>query len=170
MSNGEAKIALHISSISADFLELTWRWLNDPEIKALTDTPDFTREQQFAWFRGLASKTDYLIWGVWIDGAPAGVFGLKNISEGSGEYWGYIGEKEHWGKGVGTWMMSQALALASDIGISRLYLKVLKTNLGAICLYKKMQFNKYDSDERFDWMERAVELSGAGTVATSSGF
>lgn len=147
---------LSISPYTREFLDCSWTWLNDPEIKALTATPDFTREQQQAWYETLASKKDYLIWGLQLDGRPVGVFGIKNIAEGSGEYWGYIGSREHWGGGIGSWMLGKVLELAADAGISRIYLKVLKSNVAAIKLYEKMRFNKYDADGEFDWMERAV--------------
>ena len=31
------------------FLSLSWNWLTDPEIKALTMTPDFDRAAQARW-------------------------------------------------------------------------------------------------------------------------
>ena len=39
-----------------DYLELSWKWLNDPEIKVLTNTPDFSLDQQLKWFNSLALK------------------------------------------------------------------------------------------------------------------
>ncbi len=29
-----------------DFLNLSWKWLNDSDLKQLTDTPDFSKNQQ----------------------------------------------------------------------------------------------------------------------------
>lgn len=150
-------LRLRISPYTQEFLDCSWEWLNDPEVKALTVTPDFSREQQLAWYATLAAKKDYLIWGVRLDDNPVGVFGVKNINGGSGEYWGYIGCKELWGGGIGTWMMQQVLHLSAKAGLSRIYLKVLKSNVAAIRLYEKMKFNKYDADQEFDWMERGID-------------
>jgi len=150
-------LRLSISPYTQEFLDCSWEWLNDPEVKALTATPDFSREQQLAWYATLASKKDYLIWGVKLDTNPVGVFGVKNINNGSGEYWGYIGSKELWGSGIGTWMMQQVLDISAKAGLSRIYLKVLKNNVAAIRLYEKMQFNRYDADQEFDWMERGID-------------
>ena len=82
------------------FLEKSWEWLNDKEIKYLTFTPDFTREQQKEWFLSLKDKKDYFIKGVLYNDIPIGVVGLKNITDINGEYWGYIGEKEYCNKGI----------------------------------------------------------------------
>ncbi|MGO4478328.1 GNAT family N-acetyltransferase [Massilia sp. 2TAF26] len=150
-------LRLSISPYTQEFLNCSWEWLNDPETKALTATPDFSRDQQLAWYSSLASKKDYLIWGVKLDDKPIGVFGVKNIRDRNGEYWGYIGSKELWGSGIGTWMMQQVLELSTNAGLSRIYLKVLKNNVAAIRLYGRMRFNKYDSDQDFDWMERNID-------------
>ena len=82
------------------FLEKSWEWLNNKEIKYLTCTPDFTKEQQKKWFLSLKDKKDYFIKGVLYNDTPIGVVGLKNITNTNGEYWGYIGEKEYWNKGI----------------------------------------------------------------------
>src|SRR5208283_2989 len=54
------------------FLEKSWEWLNDPEIKRLTLTPDFTRESQARWFARLPTMKDYLIWGLLHERTPIG--------------------------------------------------------------------------------------------------
>jgi len=89
------------------FLDLSWKWLNDAEIKKLTDTPDFTKSEQENWYNSLQYKNDYLIFGILYDNEPIGVCGLKNVSKDDCEYWGYIGEKKHWGKGLGKQILSQ---------------------------------------------------------------
>jgi RimJ/RimL family protein N-acetyltransferase len=84
------------------FLKMTWKWLNDPEIKQLTNSADFTIEDQKKWFNGLKNKQDYKIWGLTYHKKPVGVCGIKNITQNDCEYWGYIGEKEYWGRGFGS--------------------------------------------------------------------
>ena len=124
------------------YLELSWKWLNDPEIKYLTNTSDFTREQQREWFDSLAELTDYLIWGLEADSVPIGVCGLKNITNIDCEYWGYIGEKQYWGIGIGKEMMLLLEAKARDFGKTSIWLEVIKENPKAISLYKKLGYSK----------------------------
>lgn len=134
-------------SYDENYLEKSWVWLNDPEIKKLTMTPDFTISQQRKWFDGLSENKSYKIWGVSYDEAPIGVFGIKSINhiKGEGEYWGYIGEKEYWGKGLGKKIMSEVLQKAKfELKLSNIYLKVSVQNKVAISLYKKLNFIETD--------------------------
>ena len=121
-----------------NYLEKSWGWLRDPEVKTLTMTPDFDRDDQRRFFDGLAHRSDYKIWGVELAGAgPIGAAGLKNIAGGSAEYWGYIGEKSAWGQGLGKQMLAAIEAKAAAIGIDHLYLNVTRENLRAIALYER---------------------------------
>lgn len=122
------------------FLDLSWEWLNDPEIKELTNTPDFTKEDQERWFDGIKLKTDYLIWGVETDKIKVGVCGLKNITALDCEYWGYIGDKSYWGKGVGKLVMRLMEEKANEIKLKSIWLQVLQQNLRAIRLYEKLGY------------------------------
>lgn len=122
------------------FLGKSWEWLNDTEIKRLTMTPDFTQEAQARWFAGLPAKKDYLIWGLLCESTPIGVAGLKRITERDAEYWGYIGERDYWGAGLGKEIMRFVLARARELGLSELYLKVGVDNQRALALYTKTGF------------------------------
>jgi RimJ/RimL family protein N-acetyltransferase len=122
------------------FLDLSWKWLNDPEIKALTNTPDFTKEDQKRWFDGIKSKTNYLIWGVEADKKKIGVCGLKNITAIDCEYWGYIGVKSYWGMGIGNYMMKFIENEAGERNLQSIWLQVFENNKNAIKLYDKMNY------------------------------
>lgn len=123
------------------FLNLSQGWLNDPEIKSMTNCSDFSEEQQRAWFESLERRKDYLIWGVTVDGKPIGVCGLKNISVSDCEYWGYIGDKAFWGRGIGNEILIQIEAKAMILKVSSIWLKVNDNNERAISLYKKHGFH-----------------------------
>jgi RimJ/RimL family protein N-acetyltransferase len=129
------------------YLECTWSWLQDPEIKQLTMAPEFSRESQREWFAGLAHRQDYKIWGVEFSGQPIGTFGIKGIHGRTGEYWGYIGEKQYWGKGIGHWMMQVAREKAIELGLECLWLKVLRSNTRAVRLYKSVGFQELQAHQ-----------------------
>ena len=106
MSEGtKTRFRLSFGRYDEQFLEKSWQWLHDPEIKRLTMTPDFTREDQLRWFARLPEMTDYRIWGISCGGQPVGALGLKHILGDRAEYWGYIGERHYWGGGLGEEMM-----------------------------------------------------------------
>ena len=131
--------AQNISKIpfEIDFLDLSWDWLNDPELKSLTLTPDFTRREQKEFFDSLKERHNYRIYGVSFQQKKIGVMGLKNVTDNRAEYWGYIGNKEYWGKGVGNWMLKEMKLEAISLGVKELYLSVDVNNSRAISLYNK---------------------------------
>ncbi len=138
---------LEIVKYTEEFLPLSWKWLNDSEIKKLTMTSDFSKEDQINFFNSLSSRKNYKIFGIEFDGIKIGACGLKNIEQNRSEYWGYIGEKEYWGKGLGKEILTKMINLAINEKISSVYLKVEKNNYRAIKLYEKFGFvNKLEED------------------------
>jgi RimJ/RimL family protein N-acetyltransferase len=122
------------------FLERSWEWLSDPEIKRLTMTPDFTREEQLRWFERLPEMPDYRIWGISYDTVPIGALGLKHITQHEAEYWGYIGERSYWNAGLGGEMMRFIFARARELKLGRVYLNVHSDNARAVQLYTNVGF------------------------------
>lgn len=125
---------------SVVFLEKSWQWLNDPEIKKLTLTPDFTKTDQINFFNSLPQRTNYWVKGVLENEEPVAVVGLKNISNITAEYWGYIGEKSYWGKGLGSFMIDACIEKAEELALQKIYLNVSKENERAKRLYLKKGF------------------------------
>lgn len=140
------------------FLGLSTGWLTDPEIKKLTLTPDIGKEAQLEWFSTLKMRTDYYIWGILADKKPIGAVGIKHIDlkAGTGEYWGYIGEKDYIGFGIGKQMVLKMCAKASEIGLMTLRLQVAKYNERAYALYKKMGFAISGSNDMVFFMEKKL--------------
>lgn len=131
------------------YLEKSFEWLHDEEIKSLVDADDFTKEDQKKWFDSLKNRKDYLIWGIEADDEPVGVVGLKNISykQKEAEFFGYIGEKNFWGKGIGSKMLVYIREEARKLELKKIVLYVLPENTRAICLYKKFGFESYGGAE-----------------------
>ena len=129
-----------------EMLPITYKWLHDNEIKKLTNTIDFSEEDQLRWFKKIKNSKDYKIWVIYFDGVPIGVFGVKNIINNEGEYWGFIGEKKYWGKGIGKWMIDESIYYCKKMDLKKVYLKVLKSNIRAMNLYKKKGFIIVSSD------------------------
>lgn len=141
---------LKLVNYTKEFLPLSWKWLNDKEIKRLTMTPDFSKDDQNNFFNSLSSRPNYKIFGIEFSGIKIGACGLKNIEQNRAEYWGYIGEKEYWGKGLGKEILTEMINLAIKEKISSLYLKVEKNNHRAIKLYEKFGFrNKIEENNYF---------------------
>lgn len=138
------------------YLERSWVWLNDAEMRELTMTPLFSREQQRVWFDSLQTRLDYRIWGVCVDDVPAGAAGLKNIGEVSAEYWGYLGEKQYWGQGLGRAMALRVVAEARGLGLRQVYLRVGAANTRAVRLYRSLGYVDTDAQARVRHMRLAL--------------
>ena len=123
------------------FLDKSWEWLNDPDIRKLTLTPDFTREEQQAFYNSLPGRMDYWIKGLTENDLPIGAMGLKHITYQDAEFWGYIGDKRYWGKGIGSFMMLQAINKGKELGLDQLYLFVDELNQRAKQLYTRNGFH-----------------------------
>lgn len=134
---------INFTEYSQEFLEKSWEWLQDPEIKYLINAPDISKEQQQQWFDTLPLRKDYFIKGISHNGKPIGVLGLKNIdlTNKKAEYWGYLGEKEYWGKGLSPQMFEYILKIAKEhYNLEQIYLKVISENIRAIKAYEKVGF------------------------------
>jgi len=138
------------------FLDKSWEWLNDREIKQMTNTSDFTKKDQLKWFKSIKKNNSYKIWGILLDKKPIGACGIKNIHKEKGEYWGYIGEKEEWGKGYGKEIINYIETKSKKMGIKNIYLKVIENNERAINLYTKMGFKYISKNNNIVTMEKQL--------------
>jgi len=150
-------MALSLVSFDNLYLERSWVWLNDPYVKYYTNSKTITKEEQLSWFNSLPNKPKYKIWGLSSDNTPIGACGLK-IQEDKciAEYWGYIGEADYRGKGLGRAMLFLVEAQASLFGIEKLVLGVLKDNLPAIKLYEKSGYNTYKTTDSHYYMSKIL--------------
>jgi len=139
-----------------NFLDKSWEWLNDQELKYLTMTPDFTKRQQEDFYKSLASRKDYFIYGVSFLGDSIGACGLKNFIDDKAELWLYIGNKKYWGKGLGKKIMVFLENEAIQKGLNKLYLRVLKENKVAINLYKKLNYIDIEEHDEYIVMEKIL--------------
>nr|WP_234015053.1 GNAT family N-acetyltransferase [Cronobacter dublinensis] len=72
------------------------------------------------------------------------------------EYWGYIGEKDLWGKGIGKFVIEEIERIANNLGIKKLYLKVSEFNPRAIKAYHKSGFVISNSQNNVIFMEKVI--------------
>ena len=141
-------VEIEVRDFTRIVLEKSWEWLSDSEIKGLTATPNFDRDTSVKWFESLKSRNDYLVKAMYYNDKPIGVFGLKNLNEIDGEAFGYIGEKEYWGKTVGVQALEYLINYGKSINLKSIYSVMLKTTLHSYKLHRRLGFvNEGDKDE-----------------------
>lgn len=138
-------IQIQIRDYDRRIFEKSWEWLNDPQIKHLTVTPDLDKESLERWFVNLSARKDYYIAGAWRDEEPIGVLGIKHITTSDGELFGFIGEKKYWGKAVAVDMMKYTMDYARKLGLSSIYTLIIKENINSIKLNHRLGF-VYEKD------------------------
>jgi RimJ/RimL family protein N-acetyltransferase len=123
-------------------------WLQDPEAieYSLSAFQQLKTPQQIDhWFAATLGQANTLNLGIYLaeTNALIGYAGLTGISatNQSGEYFIFIGEKAQWGKGVGTAVTKQILALAfTSQHLNRVMLTVSEGNTGGLRAYAKAGF------------------------------
>lgn len=134
---------VEFNDFSKEILDLSYDWLNDPEIKYLTQTPDFTKEDQLRWFNNLPENESYYVKAIYFNSIPIGVVGLKKIDleNKTAEYYGYIGDKSLWGKGLSKEIFNFITEIAKNkFDLNTIYLNVVEDNHRAIRAYEKAGF------------------------------
>jgi RimJ/RimL family protein N-acetyltransferase len=149
-------MAVRFVSFDQSFCDTSWHWLQDEELCKLINTTNPTKDQQQTWFNQLPLKTDYQIWGVTYNNIPVGVSGIKHIRVRSGEYWGYIGDKRNWGKGIGKEMLFLAEQKAKVLDLRQLMLRVLAENIRAVKLYQNAGYRIISADDSFQLMQKEL--------------
>lgn len=145
--------ALTVEPFDLQFYEASGIWLQNPELRELILAEPSQEDARRRWFDSLANRDDYWIWGVALEGKPVGCFGIKHVDRvhKTGEYWGYIGLSELWGKSIGGWILREAGRRAENAGIESLYLRVWSKNERALRLYRRAGFHN-----RFSYGELRV--------------
>jgi RimJ/RimL family protein N-acetyltransferase len=144
-----------VEPFDEQFFAASGWWLTNSELRRLILAPEPDEAARRAWFETLPERHDYWIWGVCHNHKPIGCFGLKHIDLGHGkaEYWGYIGIPEFWGKGIGKWMLDQAITRAELAGLHALHLQVLADNERAVRLYHRCGFVEVARDNQLLTMQ-----------------
>ena len=141
------------------FLDASYKWLQNPKLRHLTNTPPVERAKQLEWFATLPERHDYLIWGISLNGVAIGACGLKHVDQQQAEYWGYIGLEEFWGKGLGRQIVEFCLREAKKRSLQRIWLTVNADNKRAIALYEKTGFVTINSNNGNLIMEQDINCS-----------
>lgn len=123
-------------------------WLRDPEVieYSLSAFQHMHTETQInEWLAATLQNPASLNLGIFLTGSDeligyAGLVGISATNQAA-EFFILIGQKSWWGRGVGTAVARQVLALGfTDYGLNRIMLTVSETNIGGLKAYAKAGF------------------------------
>ena len=128
-------------------LEDSRLWMNDREFCRLFNRVyrPLIISVQKKWYKQTLKDKNQLIFAIEVDGVYIGNVGLKNIDylNKKAEYYVFIGNKDYWGKGIGTIATKKFLNyIKQHLKLHKIYLHVDQLNLAARKLYKKTGFVK----------------------------
>lgn len=136
---------VRLRPMSRDDLALRVQWYNDRAVrKTLVMDEVFELEKTQRWFESLAdnsSRADFVV--ETLDGIPLAVTGIINIDSRNqtAECYCVIGEKEFWGKGLGTEIHSVLFQWAFDVrDICKIWAHIRTNNPAIFRVVEKLGF------------------------------
>lgn len=121
-------------------------WLNDKEVNIYLQTRKSTIEELKAYIDKKNKQIDCIFLGIYIkeNDKHVGNLKLEPIDKDNAHFSIMIGDKDYWGKGIGT----EATRLITDFGFEKLNLEsidldVISENVRAIKTYEKVGFKTY---------------------------
>lgn len=138
---------IKLAKFSNKHLEKSREWMNDKEICRLFNRiyKPLTIQMQKKWYKNLKKDKCQITFAIETDSIYVGNVGLKNIDlvDKKCEYYIFIGNKNYWGKGIGTESTIQLINFVKkNLNIHKIYLHVDQKNISAKKLYNKIGFVK----------------------------
>lgn len=139
---------IRFRKLAMEDLPLRMKWLNDPEVNKHLGhrvRNGMSEESHCQWFAKYFADDANELSIIEVDGKPVGQVGLNHIDHLDKHACLYltIGEKDYWGKGVGSAAMAHILDYGfNTLGLHKIYLEVHARNKVAITLYEKFGFVK----------------------------
>lgn len=129
---------LNFTTLNLAQKELVLSWRNHPSIrKWMVNDHEISLEDHLHFIDLLSSKTDRCYFLVQKGSDFIGVINLTDITDTSAELGIYANPDM---RGVGNSLMTELIAYASNLGLSRLVANVFITNVRALNLYQKFEF------------------------------
>jgi len=125
-------------------LDLLARWDEDPVISALMGRR-FIGLSPAEWLANVRRSRSSRVWMIQWEGRPVGEVELAQVNRRrrTAEVRVCVGERDLWGRGIGTAAMSALLDQAfGPMGLESVYLRVFTTNRRAIALYERLGFRR----------------------------
>lgn len=129
------------------------KWRNIPEIWKYTNfstKKEITINDELDWIRKVIADNTCRRFAILADSKYVGNIYLTNIKNKTGEYHIFIGERQHWGKGIAREASRQIIEFGKNIlKLKKINLRVRPENEGAFNLYSSLGFKKCGKDRKF---------------------
>jgi diamine N-acetyltransferase len=128
-------------------------WRNIPELWTYTTFKadhKITIQDEINWIRKVMKDPARKNFAILADDVYIGNIYLTDLTDDSGEFHIFIGDKNYWGKGVAQEASMIAFDYASDeLGLKKIILGVNPENQAAVHVYEKLGFTKFGKKDGF---------------------
>jgi RimJ/RimL family protein N-acetyltransferase len=137
---------IKLSPLSPENLTPFYQWIRDEEaiIYSLSIFQGMKTDQQITdWYTQSINDSRNSNHGIFVDGVFVGYAGMSSISNinKSGEYFIFIGDKNYWGKGIGTEVTRKIVKMGfEELGLNRIMLSVSVPNVAGVKAYERAGF------------------------------
>jgi len=137
---------ISLSPLTPENLTPFYKWIKDEEaiIYSLSIFQGMKTDQQIKdWYVQAISDKRNSNYGIFVDGVFVGYAGICGISKinKSGEYFIFIGNKDYWGKGIGTQVSQMMVKMGfQELGLNRIMLTVSVPNVAGVKAYERAGF------------------------------
>lgn len=137
---------ISLQPLAPENLPLFYEWIKDEEaiIYSLSIFQGMKTDRQIKdWYLQAISDSRCSNHGIFVDGVFIGYAGISGIStiNKSGEYFIFIGDKEYWGKGIGTEVTRKIVKMGfEELGLNRIMLSVSVPNVAGVKAYERAGF------------------------------
>lgn len=130
--------------LAEEHAKISYKWRNNPKVWELTGSrPDkeITYEIEKEWITRVLKRDNEKRYAILANEVYVGNVQLTNINKNDAEFHIFIGNMQHWGKGIATIATKLLLEIALlDFQLKTVYLWVHKDNHSAIKVYQKNGF------------------------------
>ncbi len=145
---------IYLRKLELKDAEVSYKWRNDEIVWRQTGSkPDryITLEIEMNWLAEALKRKNELRYAICLikNDQYIGNVQLTDIDKEKkkAQFHIFIGERNYWGKGIGYEATSKFIKMIFEHGdIEHIYLKVKKSNLAALKIYKSVGFNIITSD------------------------
>lgn len=137
---------IKLSPLTSENLAPFYKWIKDEEaiIYSLSIFQKMKTDQQIEeWYTNSLNDKKNSNHGIFVDDVFVGYAGICGMSDTnkSGEYFIFIGDKDYWGKGIGSEVTKMIVKMGfEELGLNRIMLTVSVPNVGGVKAYEKAGF------------------------------
>jgi diamine N-acetyltransferase len=137
-------------------------WRNMPELWTYTTFKadrEIVIDDELKWIRAVIKDPTSARFAIMADDVYVGNIYLTGLTEDSGEYHIFIGNKEYWGKGIARKASELIIEYGrKKLGLKTIILGVKPDNAAAFHLYKSLGFTQTGEEDGFTRMK--LDLAG----------